>query len=345
MLPKINYFLLDWHINKSGAFNQFLIDPLSQYCESRLFSWDGVSILPQFSETKTISIFCQFPPPLNFSFNKSNQIFWVPMWDYSYNHSQYWWKNLPKNFNIIAYSKIISRLAHNAGLKTLDIRFFINPEKISPIDWNNQNTLMYWNRTGLVNIDFLDRMVNELKVQRIIFGKYPDPNPYIPIEYSLPSKIGSAIVEILPNFLPHKEYLDYLNRANLFLAPRNREGVGLSFLEAMAQGTTIFAYDAPTMNEYIQHKQNGILLPSIFPKKLEWLYINFRRIRRRLDKWFNISAGKYSYFLSPNQDWQSIRALNLSQIGSRARQDSIYGYQEWQKSISLLVKYILGSER
>lgn len=338
---KINYFLLDWHLKKSGAFKQILIDPLHQYCESNLFSWDGTSPLPQFFQKDVISVFCQFPPPLDFPFEDSNMVFWVPMWDYSYTRSLHWWKSLPKNLKIIAYSKEISRIARKVQLRTLDLKFFIDPEKIPAVNWNTPTTLMYWNRTGLANIDFLERMVKELKIQCLIYGEFSDPNLYLPVDYTLPPRIGQANVEILPDFLPSSEYLHFLNQANIFLAPRNREGVGLSFLEAMGQGSSVFAYDAPTMNEYIQHKVNGILLPSIFPKKVEWIYLNFRRIRRRLEKWYKFSAGKYIYLLSPNQDWATIRNLDLEQIGSKARLDSIDGYIEWKKSIPGLAKFIL----
>ena len=62
-----------------------------------------------------------------------------------------------------------------------------------------------------------------------------------------------------------QDYLKYLNQANIFIAPRAAEGVGLSFVEALARGCAVFAYDAPTMNEYITHKADGFLFKERNP--------------------------------------------------------------------------------
>ena len=60
-------------------------------------------------------------------------------------------------------------------------------------------------------------------------------------------------------FENHDDYLGTLEQANFFIAPRLREGIGISFLEAMAMGMAVAASDQPTMNEYITHQVNGYL--------------------------------------------------------------------------------------
>ncbi|MBR0660518.1 glycosyltransferase [Neoroseomonas oryzicola] len=52
-----------------------------------------------------------------------------------------------------------------------------------------------------------------------------------------------------------------LRGANVFFASRPLEGIGMSFLEAMAAGLCVVAPDAPTMNEVISHGANGLLYP------------------------------------------------------------------------------------
>lgn len=52
-----------------------------------------------------------------------------------------------------------------------------------------------------------------------------------------------------------------LRDANVFFASRPLEGIGMSFLEAMAGGLCVVAPDAPTMDEVISHGTNGLLYP------------------------------------------------------------------------------------
>jgi glycosyltransferase involved in cell wall biosynthesis len=57
-----------------------------------------------------------------------------------------------------------------------------------------------------------------------------------------------------------RSHLDRVaERAHVFFAPRALEGIGMSFLEAMARGQIVVAPDKPTMNEYIRHRTSGIL--------------------------------------------------------------------------------------
>jgi hypothetical protein len=46
---------------------------------------------------------------------------------------------------------------------------------------------------------------------------------------------------------------------NLYFAPRLSEGIGMGFLEAMADGMVVLAHDSSTHNEYISSWNNGVL--------------------------------------------------------------------------------------
>ncbi len=50
-------------------------------------------------------------------------------------------------------------------------------------------------------------------------------------------------------------------KSNTFhIAPKQEEGIGMTFLEAMTIGKIVIAKKAPTMNEYIIHGCNGFYL-------------------------------------------------------------------------------------
>ena len=55
--------------------------------------------------------------------------------------------------------------------------------------------------------------------------------------------------------------MEFLSSCNIFIVPRMFEGIGLTFLEAMASGMFVISSDTPIMNEYISHKNNGVFLP------------------------------------------------------------------------------------
>jgi len=53
--------------------------------------------------------------------------------------------------------------------------------------------------------------------------------------------------------------VDYIEDLGIYVAPREFEGIGMSFLEAMSMGKAVIAVDKPTMNEYIENNKNGYL--------------------------------------------------------------------------------------
>lgn len=61
-----------------------------------------------------------------------------------------------------------------------------------------------------------------------------------------------------------------MERANVYFAPRLEEGIGQSFLEAMARGQCVVAPDFGTMNEYIIPGLNGLLYDFQHPQPLDF---------------------------------------------------------------------------
>ena len=55
-----------------------------------------------------------------------------------------------------------------------------------------------------------------------------------------------------------------------FSLPRPAEGIGHSFIEAMALGHCVVAADRPTMNEYIRDGVNGLLYDPDRPRSLDF---------------------------------------------------------------------------
>ncbi len=80
-----------------------------------------------------------------------------------------------------------------------------------------------------------------------------------------PSVRARSIFPVSSWFRDAGEYLDMLAAANVFFAPRRAEGIGMSFLEAMAMGLCVVAPRGPTMSEYIENGRNGSCTILITP--------------------------------------------------------------------------------
>lgn len=63
----------------------------------------------------------------------------------------------------------------------------------------------------------------------------------------------------------YQKNLDYYRQADFSLAPSKWEGVGFALLESLYSGTPVLTVDAPPMNEWVEHKRTGYLVPSEFP--------------------------------------------------------------------------------
>lgn len=87
--------------------------------------------------------------------------------------------------------------------------------------------------------------------------------------------------------------------ANVFFAPRRLEGIGMSFLEAMARGQCVVAPNFPTHSEYITHNVSGLLYDPDKPEPLDF------------------KCAK--------------------QLGAAARRHMEYGYVRWQNDLRKMI--------
>ncbi len=265
------------------------------------------------------------------------------MWDQARRYDLAWWQNLPKNLRVVAFSREISARARAVGLHTLDLRFFKSPDEFIPARWGRDRVLYYWNRTGLVGKNFISRFCQSLDVELLIYRRQIDPLIPAGFDYPLPNRLGKTRVqEITGNkFLPKNDYMEIVNQANIFIAPRISEGVGLSFIEELARGCAVFAYDAPTMNEYIVHKSNGYLFQKYANTRLNQLR---ERMNRRTNRYL-IHVGKaqlgVEHPVTDWQDWNEINNLDLQRMGEQARQQQAEGFREWAASIPKYASFIL----
>lgn len=337
-MPLITVFSLEWHINRSDAFRDLLIEPLQPFFDFEQIGWEGSeNSLEPVDINFSRYIFCQLPPPQSWLQRIPEKIIWLPMWDNVEYRRQKWWNTLPKALRVVAFSDAVYQRARHAGLKTIHLKYFKNPEAFTPANWSNGRVLLYWNRTGLISPEFLERLCTTLHIDKLLFRSQTDPDVAKSSTFQVPHYLGNTQVETLPVFKNRQEYFDATRDANVFIAPRKSEGVGMAFLEAMARGCAVLALDRGTMNEYIVSGENGYLF------KRKW---SARRVIHTIqDKLAHQGIGAVPPFVftlrEKDQFWREIEMLNLPSLGAEARRQHQIGYKRWQSQILDYTTFVL----
>ena len=109
-------------------------------------------------------------------------------------------------------------------------------------------------------------------------------------------------------FKDKQDFLDVLGNANVFFAPRLAEGIGQSFLEAMARGQCVVAPDNGTMNEYILHGVNGLLYDPEHPAPLDFSRFAIlgeaarQSVAAGYDRWLAAEDRLEEFILTPSSE-------------------------------------------
>lgn len=322
-MKTIHAFGLEWHVSgRSTAFHKLLLEPLRSYARLTF------QTSKPFPGAETL-IFCQVIPPADLP--RYDNVIWIPMWDAVRTFSQTWWEALPKALRIVAFSEQVAACAERAGLRCLRLKYYENPANYPPVGWDDR-VLYYWNRQGLVSPQLLVRLCEALRVDRLIFREQIDPGIDQRAYYHLPAYVGRTRVETLDPSLPFDEYQCITAQANIVIAPRLFEGVGLVVLEGLARGCMVFANPAPTMNEYITHGETGFFV------KRGW---SAQRVKVAILSRIAPYHAPFAFHLPERQDWKAIAALDVEQVGAAARADHAEGYRQWQAMLPMYARFIL----
>ena len=339
-MTEISAFGLDWHKSQSRAFEDLLIGPLFPFVSIAFEPWDGVNWSRPVQTDDAPIVFCQYPPPLQLLSDRGARLVWIPMWDFIQRFSQHWWNALPKSLRVVAFSDAVYQRSTLAGLPTLRLRYFKDPSKLLPVCWDQGRVLLYWNRMGLYSRQFLTMLCSALHIDTLIYQNRVDRAFSQRAAYKLPSRLGSTVVEEIVDYLSSREeYLERTSKANIYLAPREAEGAGMTFIEALARGAAVFAYDGATMNEYITHGIDGYLFN---PTRLK---IHLKRLPHIMDRLTGMVLGPERRGLATpittNQDWDSIGRLDIENIGRRALENHQRGFREWSVQIQGYARFVL----
>ena len=122
----------------------------------------------------------------------------------------------------------------------------------------NYNSLrpFFWQRRKEPSWMQVVNMLSGLPYESLTLEWKTDGDPLVPpTEYDK----SNYRIEMVPWQEERYKADAILRKCNLYFAPRIEEGIGMSFLDAMAMGLVVIAPDSFTMNEYITNGYDGIL--------------------------------------------------------------------------------------
>lgn len=218
-----------------------------------------------------------------------------PMYDAAVELADEGWNEF-KDFLIISFSQKLCQKLSSLGIESKYIQYF--PKPFSRYEKGEKDSVFFWQRRENISIDTLNQVLRGNNIKHIKLHIAMDPEQvYTPCDNALKAEI------IETRWFEEKELLlREIESCSLYMASRRYEGIGMSFLEAMAMGRCVIAPNEGTMDEYIRDGVNGYLYD-----------------------WKNI---------------QSVSLGNISKLQDKAYQTIVEGYQKWCEEKKNIVKWI-----
>ncbi len=166
----------------------------------------------------------------------------------------------------IAFCQGIGKNLARQGVDVLGLQYFPAPETAAPMSFQAPRVFL-WQRAD-IGFDHLKTLFQNWS--DCSFVVKIDPDPEFPPTIVTPEEMKQFNVEVIHGFLEKDVYQALVGTCNVYVAPRTAEGIGLSFLEAMAKGMIVVAPDRPTMSEYVIHGETGFLFNAKRPTPLPW---------------------------------------------------------------------------
>lgn len=256
---------------------EFLKELLRQDFE--LIGADGGTLSDTLIDETDIFLFFQHPPSNEMAGRLiGKKIVYVPMYDEARNYSR---KTIESwtSYKIISFCRSMHEDLCDWGLESAYFQYFPKPQLNFPLPVEIQKAF-YWKRENTY--------INEVIPDSVINMLFRDTG--IKLHCHSESASGCTLgdmVASISSWMPDKEDMTKMMRTcSLYIAPRESEGIGMSFLDAMANGLAVVGADNPTMNEYLVDGENGYLFDVLNPRKIN--LGDLQRVRERsLETCFN----------------------------------------------------------
>lgn len=213
----------------------------------------------------------------------------IPMYDACFHKTHHYWSNYRK-YKFISFSRKLHQKFVALNISSFYIQYF-PPTFHYALNSRSEasNNAFIWNRNGSLRIDAIIPFLKKNGISDIMIHDAPDPSNMGFVKKDHEWK--GMNVSTTNWFESKSEYLEKVAMSDLYFSPRDYEGIGMSFLEAMSLGLCVVAKNKPTMNEYIIDGYNGVLFNSY--KELCSRNIDIPTIKKNTKLYYNEMYNKY----------------------------------------------------
>lgn len=207
-------------------------------------------------------------PPQELEAFGADRVVLLPMYD-DCPHDEAFWSRY-KKFKVFCFSSTLERLLLSYGLEAWGARYYPPVSQNAAISWPGEGLRgFFWPRVPAINWNLVKTLMGNADFSHVQL--HWTPGVHADLQQPLTSEeLAQSKVSLSSWTGDRQEYLDLLSRSNVFFASRTLEGIGMSFLEAMAMGLCVVAPNAPTMNEYIEDGITGLLYDPQRPASLDF---------------------------------------------------------------------------
>jgi hypothetical protein len=209
---------------------------------------------------------------------RCRNLVFVPMFDQSGSDPFDEWMKYHQ-FLIICFSTMLFKRLSGYGLTAITAQYFPEPQTVtSPI----AGSVFFWQRSPELDWAVVERVIPTAYLRKVHL--HANQNSAAVLNQLKRSNPRCEVV-VTDWFSSKDQYFASLATCELFIAPRGAEGIGLSFLEAMANGLVVVAVNYPTMNEYIMNGVTGFLYDLDNPQPIE--LFDLAKIREHTIEYMN----------------------------------------------------------
>ena len=289
---------VDYWSHQNTKSGDFLREILSEEFEITDFWWKPNHKIPlnEINKFEYIFFFHVMFPHQIIKKLKKKKIMWAPMYDAlnfrNFFFKSIFWKQISNlGIKVLKFSDKITQSIGTEEIDSLKLNYFIKPNFSTSIDKQTKLNIFFWDR-GRIKIDDWLHLFDQEKINQIVYLPRPDPGMKIIDNSNFTKKKNYSIKLIDKKFLPKNEYLSIFEKCNVFIAPRKKEGIGITIVDAISKGMFIVGYNDSTMDEYITDKKIGFIFDEKTTEKINTNDIINNYAYRK--KYAELSYGKWN---------------------------------------------------
>ena len=253
----------------------------------------------------------------------------IPMYDGSSELPDLHWI-WAKHARFLNFSRCLHERVRRLGATSLYVKYFVPAKQESslPMFDGGLRVFLWQRRPELgINLGMIETLIGH-QLTAVHIHDVPD-DPELDTSKYLRRSLDGYRLTVSKWFDERSAYEKVLAHSNVFIGPRQAEGIGLGFIEAMARGMLVVLTDHPTHNEYVANWMNGVLFNvdhvdfTNFDSSAQVARLGWQTVREGHQRWLD-SLPNLVAFLQSTSMPPHIEGIDPDLLSPREAQAALY---------------------